>query len=326
MKAILSIDGGGMRGLIPARFLAALETRAGEPCAELFDMVAGTSTGGILALGLTKPDPESTQPTEKPAFSAAQLVDLYAKEGARIFATSWTKQLAAGFGVAGAKYGAAGVEGVLGDYFGGVLLEEALVPTLVTSYDTLAPGPRFFKSWKKEDGDFRMVDVARATSAAPTYFPPKQLGDCCLIDGGVFANNPTLCAWADGPDLWSDRDVLVVSLGTGNTEQRVRPSGWGVAQWAQPLVTIFMDGASDAVDYQMREVARQSPGSSPTTPRYYRFQCDLPGVTHAMDDASPSTVAALTGIADQLVAKESASIGALALILSQRASLAPTRT
>lgn len=293
MKTILSIDGGGMRGILPALLLATLESKTGKRCYKLFDMIAGTSTGGILALALARPKTPGGSP-----YYAADLVDLYRTRGKDIFDRSAAYTIESGDGLAGPKYRASGIEAVLQQYFGDTKLSESLTPTLITSYDAAEPGPAIFKSWK--DPVNLMKDVARATSAAPTYFPPLQLGDGLFIDGGVFANNPSMCAWASASEIFGgDRDIMVVSVGTGNTEKKLDPRGWGLAKWAPSLVDIFMDGNSDTVDYQMKEVIGKLQW------RYFRFQVDLGSVTDAMDDASPKTVNALMGLAQQMLLNNS---------------------
>lgn len=300
MKALLSIDGGGMRGVIPARFLAALEERTGKLCHQLFDLIAGTSTGGILALGLAKP------------YRAQDLVGLYQQKGPTIFARSLEHEAVTLNGMAGPKYPADGIESVLASYFGTTLISAALTPVLVTGYDCQLPGPSEFTSWRTVA---MMRDVARATSAAPTFFPPLKLGGSIFVDGGVFANNPTMRAltkmrelWGPHPDpdlSWYD-DVLVVSLGTGNTEKKFDPSSWGLVDWARMLATTFMDGNADVVADEVRD----------SVGPYYRFQTELAGVTSDMDDASSGTVSALIGLADAMVAANAQLIDSLATRLT----------
>lgn len=304
MKTILSIYGGGMRGLIPARFCdIAVEQRLGKSCAEVFGMGAGTSTGGILALGLMCPGANG-----KPKYTAAQLVDLYRKEGGRIFSRSPGHIIATADGASGPKYPSAGVEGVLHDYFGDVRLSEALRPTLVTSFDTQAPDDAFFKSYAPDASRYFMRDVARATSAAPTYFDPLQAAERILIDGGVSANNPAMCAWADADEALGTRDnLLLVSLGTGETLPKCNPVGWGVVQWLKYLAALLMTGASDAAEYQAKRAFPPVAGQR----RYFRFQCSLDGVPQEMDDASPSTVAALLKRADDMIVANAAAIDEL---------------
>src|SRR5215475_13137622 len=126
---VLSIDGGGIRGLIPAAFLDQLEQRTGRRVFELFDYVAGTSTGGILALGLGANRPAGAAP-----YSARELIGLYQTQGPRIFSRGFLHRLVSLGGFNGAKYPADGVEGVLRTYFGDRRLKDARTNLLVTAY------------------------------------------------------------------------------------------------------------------------------------------------------------------------------------------------
>jgi uncharacterized protein len=199
---VLSIDGGGIRGIIPAMVLGEIEDRTGKPASELFDLIAGTSTGGILALGLAKP----TVGSNKPQYKAEELAELYEKEGGRIFSRSvWHRTRALGSTLE-EKYPSEGIEGVLDEYFGETRLQDALTNVLVAAYEIERRIPWFFRSERAKeriDYDFPMKQVARATSAAPTYFEPVKIGAegssdyYALIDGGVFANNPALCAYVE---------------------------------------------------------------------------------------------------------------------------------
>ena len=112
MRKVLSIDGGGIRGIIPAMVLAEIEARTGKRSAEMFDLVAGTSTGGILALGLTKPEQDGG-----PEYSAERLIELYDGEGGRIFHIPTWHRLRSGWGVAEEKYPSEGIEEVAKRYF-----------------------------------------------------------------------------------------------------------------------------------------------------------------------------------------------------------------
>jgi len=311
--SVLSLDGGGIRGVISARVVEALERRTGMPACHLFDMVAGTSTGGIIALGLTRPAPDG----KGPMYSATQLLDLYRTRGPRIFSRSLGHRLVSAGGLAGPKYPADGIESILRDYFGTTRIREALTPVLVTSYDTAAASPYFFKSYRamsdlQPAGDYPMWQAARATSAAPTFFPPLSLkpvdpseADKCLVDGGVFANNPAMCALADAYKLYRDSrlPVLVVSVGTGNDDLRLLyrdAKGRGLLTWAVPILKIVFDGVSDTVDYQAEEMADH----------YYRFQED--SVAEQMDDASPEAIQRLLAAADRLIGEKESSLNELA--------------
>jgi uncharacterized protein len=321
---VLSLDGGGIRGLIPARIVEALERRTGVPACRMFDMIAGTSTGGIIALGLTRPSASGP----KPMYSATELVDLYRTQGAKIFHRSLGHLLWSVDGLAGPKYSSDGIEPVLKDYFGTTRIREALTSVLVTSYDTAAASPYFFKSYRAssasgsgtQDDDYLMWQVARATSAAPTYFPPFRLksldpsaADKSLLDGGVFANNPAMCALADAYKLFRDFDMpaLVVSVGTGNDDLRLvynDVKGRGLLSWALPILKVVFDGVSDSVDYEAQEMADE----------YYRFQED--SVAEQLDDASPEAVQRLLAAADALIAKRDSDLTVLAKVLMDNLS------
>ena len=127
---ILSLDGGGIRGVIPATVLAAMERELGQPIASSFDMIAGTSTGGILALALTIPGADG-----RPRYSPADIVKMYVDEGPSIFHASPWEKLARLGNLNGPKYGCSGIEGVLKQYFGDARLKDALTDVLITAYE-----------------------------------------------------------------------------------------------------------------------------------------------------------------------------------------------
>ena len=172
---ILSIDGGGIRGIIPALVLYEIEKRTGQPIAKLFDLIAGTSTGGILALGLVKPNKNGT-----PQYSAKNLEELYENEGKTIFSSTICHKIKSLDGLLDEKYPSSRIESVLKKYFGDTHLSEALTNIIVPSYEIEQRTPWFFKSFNakdtnKKNEDFLMRQVARATSAAPTYFEPCKI-------------------------------------------------------------------------------------------------------------------------------------------------------
>ncbi|MFQ5680799.1 MAG: patatin-like phospholipase family protein [Candidatus Omnitrophota bacterium] len=316
---ILSIDGGGIRGIIPATILARIEKRTQRPISELFDIVAGTSTGGILALSLTQPGAD-----KKPRYSAQELVRLYQDEGPNIFSRSFWHKLKSPGNLLEEKYPAAGIEGVLGKHFGLARLKDALTDTIITAYDLERRAAFFFKSHKaKEDKeyDFLLKDVARATSSAPTFFEPVKIAKnerdyYAMVDGGVFANNPAMCAYAEAlnkyPDIPRD-NFLLVSLGTGEATRRIAfdaAKRWGSAQWARPLLGVMFDGISDTIDYQLRRIFSSSPEN------YCRFQASLYQGNEDMDDVSPENLRALKILGEELAEKETQALDKICRRLS----------
>lgn len=299
---ILAIDGGGIRGLIPALVLAELERRAGRRAFELFDLIAGTSTGGILACALCAPDP----------LPATELVKLYEEEGPRIFDRSLFQRIRSADGLLDEKYDDAALDRALERFLSHKLLSETRPDLIVPAYDTALPGPYFFKTSKAketpETDDFRLSIVARATSAAPTYFEPVGDREKALVDGGVFAVNPAMCALAEvlNRDDVRPRDVVLLSLGTGQrTHKRTfeEIKDWGLAKWARPILDVVFDGVSDAVDYQLERVL--------TTERYWRLQVELTLASDDLDDASEDNLRKLRSQAEDLIRDQSGKLDAV---------------
>ena len=309
---VLSIDGGGIRGIIPAMVLAEIEKRTGKHIAELFHLIAGTSTGGIIGLALTKPGTNG-----KPAYKAEQLIELYEEKCEDIFPHRDKSKFHLFSRFRDIKYPSEGIESVFQEYFGSTTLRESLTDVLVTSYDFERQKPMFFKSSsarRSPERNFQMKDAARATSSVPVYFEPMKLETesieeyYALVDGLLFAGNPTLCAYAeakgDHPDT---RDILVVSLGTGRAKHRqiyeeVRE--WGLLQWGRNILDMMLQGTSMAVDYQMRQLLPTHGDSS----MYYRFQTKLDKVNEAMDDTDPTNIRILKLIAEEMIIENATQI------------------
>jgi patatin-like phospholipase/acyl hydrolase len=279
----LAIDGGGIRGLIPALVLAEIERRTGRAIATMVDLFAGTSTGGIIACGLAKPDP----------MPAAEIAALYETDGPKIFDRSVLKIIRSANGYLDERYDSAGLVEVLHRHLGDARLTDATTPVLLTVYDLEARQALLLR-----DDDVSMVDAAHATSAAPTYFEPVRLGARTLVDGGVFAINPAVFAYIET----RAEPELLLSLGTGS---HTRPlpyqdvKDWGRLEWAEPIIDVVFDGSADAVDAQLQTL---------TGDRYIRLQTRLEEASDDLDDTSPENLAALRREAERLIAARDADI------------------
>ncbi|RKQ50712.1 patatin-like phospholipase/acyl hydrolase [Roseivirga pacifica] len=312
---ILSIDGGGIRGIIPGTILNYIESeiqkRTNNPDSRLadhFDLVAGTSTGGILTCTYLMCDENGQS-----KYSAADALNIYLERGGDIFSLSFWRKLWTIFGIRRPKYSVDALESALHDYFGDTMTADLKRPCIITSYDIRDRKAVFFN---KVDGvnnpvrNYKVKDVARATSAAPTYFKPARIKSAIdaplvLVDGGVFANNPTLCAYAEARTLDfgkqdtpgdiafpSAEDMFVLSLGTGTEQEPYyydKAKNWGMVSWIQPIIDIMMSGNSETVDYQLKQMfkAVKKQGS------YHRIQPSLHNAKSQMDDVSPQNLNAL---------------------------------
>ncbi|HCT83881.1 MAG: patatin [Candidatus Margulisiibacteriota bacterium] len=311
---VLSIAGGGIRGIIPAIVLCEIEKRAKNRAAKLFDLIAGTSTGGILALGITKPHPGKPEPE----FSAKDLVNLYENEGESIFPGSLFNELR---GWICTKYGCAGIEKVLNKYFQDTYLSKSITDVFITSYETETRKPFFFDSKKAKkdiEYDFFMKDVARSTSAAPTYFSPayiktaSTLGHYTLLDGGLYANNPAMCAYVEALKRFpeNDMDITLVSLGTGIMHHTLfydKIKSYGKLGWARLIMDVVSDGINETVDYQLKKILPEN---------FYSFQVNLSDASESMDDASVNNIQKLKVMAQELIYKEDKKLDSLIDILN----------
>ena len=258
---ILSLDGGGIRGIITAIILQRLNAEVGlTGWLDSTDLIAGTSTGGLLALGLSYGLP--------PEF----IRNVYETKGAEIFDDSWLDNLVDLGKIAGADYDIKNLERELKTMFGKTTLAQLKRRVLITAFDLDNESKKkSSRTWKPKlfhnfpggdsDGSELAYKVGLYTSAAPTFFPSVD----GYIDGGVYATNPSMCALAQSQD--SDfkarpslADVVLLSLGTGTSLLYIegKELDWGYAQWAKQLISLMLDGTSGIADYQCKQILGDS--------------------------------------------------------------------
>lgn len=309
---ILSIDGGGIRGIIPAMILAEIEKRTEYPISSMFNLISGTSTGGIIALGLT-----CSNEKREPKYSASDIVTFYENKGPQIFNRTLLRKIMALGNLIDEKYSAKSFEQILLEFFGDTRLCEANPNVIIPAYEIERRIPWFFKSSKAKvvnKYDFFMRDVARATAAAPTYFEPSKIETNDLadyysfIDGGVFANNPTMNAYVEAKSLYPNaKNFFVVSLGTGEFTKPLdykKAKNWGVSGWAVPLLSVTYHGISSSVDYEMENLLPDIQNND----YYYRLQPKLNKFNDVMDDASEDNIRNLILLSEELIRKENTTI------------------
>ncbi|MEH1889744.1 MAG: patatin-like phospholipase family protein [Nostoc sp.] len=343
---ILSIDGGGIRGIIPALLLAEIERRTQKPIFSLFDLITGTSSGGILALGLTKPRLSSDVSNNLPVaeYTAEDLLQLFLEYGVEIFYEPLFERLLGPLEdiFLQPKYPSESREEIFRQYFGNASLENNLKEVFVTSYDIEQRIPIFFtnqlekqqiesKNFQKLCGGFSLLDAALATSATPTYFAPHRIVNSynssivyTLIDGGVFANNPAHLAILEAQisskrkaqKVLNTEDILVVSLGTGSLTS-VYPykevKNWGLLQWGRPLLNIMFDGGSEVVAGELEQLFE--PTDKEAKSFYYRFQTLLDSELEEIDNTKLQNTRQLQAIAHRLISNKSQQIDELCSLL-----------
>ncbi len=340
---VLTIDGGGIRGIIPALVLEYLETFTKRPTAQLFDAIVGTSTGGILALGLAVPGFDGM-----PAYAASDLAFLYPLWGKRLFPSGGTptfRERGAGRGDTSAErmgnaartfgsvkgdnpnyarhpsHTSANFMDALEAYFGPVTLSQALLEVVVTSFDATNGRPFLFSRMAartRPEMDFEMRVAARATSAAPTYLPQPitldRIASVELIDGGVWANNPVVLGYHEAVRIAAERgltadNVLVVSLGTGSLQTNA-------AAFMDKWFDAFRRAAQMAADTDVDDFLIDHQLGSATPKRYWRFQTSDAAAVGHMDDTTQERIKSLVFAAHALIEENVEELDRLGTLLT----------
>jgi patatin-like phospholipase/acyl hydrolase len=289
---VLSLDGGGIRGIIEAVILVELEKDLNLPIAEIFDLVAGSSTGGIIALGLVK-----DSGLHRPLYSAKDLLNVYLNHGDQVFHASIYHRIKTLYGFLGPKYESASLKNLLVTYLGDAKLSEALKPTIITGYDVEGEiGVEFSSEQARlfsDTIDCRMCDLALATSAAPIFFdtPCLELSCICLnavMDGGIYKNNPALLAYLNAKEIYPNRTIEVYSFGTGrihaeNNEKVL--NGRGLWHWLPPLIFHKQIGDIEGDNVVLDRILNQSEQRN-----FFRLDVRIDRAHRRMDNILPENI------------------------------------
>lgn len=269
MYRILSFDGGGIRGLLSVRLLERLEEQMPR-FLEKVDLFAGTSIGGIVALGLAS------------GFPVRGMSSMFNEVGRRTFSRHGYASRLRSSNLTGPKFSVGPLEDELSALFGQKTLSDLPKSVMVTSFNVDNKGskgrprswaPKIFHNLDEKTGDLDVLcsEVALCTSAAPTYFPSHD----GYIDGGIAANNPSMCAYALARNWTRERgipleEIAVLSVGTGESNRYIEEDTriWGILDWSKVIMPLLMDAPSKVVDYQCRAILGDM---------YFRMNAVLPG-------------------------------------------------
>ncbi|KAK6938712.1 Patatin-like phospholipase domain [Dillenia turbinata] len=340
LVTILSIDGGGIRGIVPGTILAFLESELqkldgdGARLADYFDIISGTSTGGLVTAMLTAPDDKN-----RPLFSAKDINPFYFENCPKIFPQSGKGLFSNEMQMihdmtSGPKYDGKYLHSLLREKLGNTKLHQTLTNVAIPTFDIKTLQPTIFSSYEvksKPSMDALMSDICIGTSAAPTYLPAHyfetndetgKVRGFNLVDGGVAANNPTLIAMAEvakeiirhGPDYPAVQPLdytrlLVISLGTGTAKIEGKYTAeeaakWGILGWLTcngcPLIDTFSQASADIVDLLLSVVFQALHSES----NYLRIQDDtLTGTLSSMDAATKENMENLVKVGEALLKK-----------------------
>ncbi|KAK9941140.1 hypothetical protein M0R45_017766 [Rubus argutus] len=328
---ILSIDGGGVRGIIPGTILSNLEFQLrvldGDDArlVDYFDVIAGTSTGGLVTAMLTAPNENN-----RPLFRADQIVPFYLRHCPEIFPPSTISLLT---GLAGPKYDGEKLREIVREKLGDRRLDQTLTNVVIPTYDIMLLQPAIFSTYDLKrtiEVPALLSDICIATSAAPTFLPPHSFKsntrEYHLIDGAIAANNPALVALTEvtkeirfkNPDYLSPMGenpdfsptgknrFLVISLGTGSTKSRrtynaTEAADWGMLGWIKPLlIDFFLEASSDMVDIHLSTLFQALSSEE----YYLRIQDDeLSDELNALDNATEENLRKLADVGKNLLKK-----------------------
>lgn len=295
---ILSIDGGGIRGMLPIQILTHIEEELGCKIGEVFDCIAGTSIGGILALSLAAPDPN--QPS-KPKFSAKELAAFIEKEGPVVFEKTTLQSIKSIEGIRTPKYLNENLKKLLKAQFGDSTIEDTVTDVLIPSYDLAKGKTTLFCHFNREKSKkpYLMRDVGIATAAAPIYFPSHSIQDLNLVDGGLSANNPSLLAYIKAAGhIDPNRDIFILSLGTGEMKiKAISPAEsehYGMIQWLPMIFDVIFKTTEEMLTLQFKLLKHVA--NVPLT--VLRFQPLLKNASQEqLDNATPENIQSLKKIA-----------------------------
>lgn len=343
-RYILSIDGGGMRGIIPAYIIGRLDEliRAegdDRPFYSHFDLIAGTSTGGLLAIGLSCPQEGSALRKDegrnipvyrkrsafrKPVFEGmitrevdpASLEDIYLENGSRIFPSSGRNILTHIGQFFSDKYDVRPFENFLKDTLSDLPLDSLKVPTVLVSFSTTSSSIYVFRSW--DSHGFLLREAARATTAAPMYFPAAVLEDrttgerLVLSDGGLGANNPALVAYVEAQRLYPEaKNFKILSLSTCKNPYSFDPTKTtgGVTGWVTSITRLYSSAQENSVGEYLKCIKNVE---------YTRIYSRILDKRIALDDTSPESLGILRQKAEQVYANQEDELKAFARALAAK--------
>lgn len=306
---ILSIDGGGIKGLYSASILASLELKTGKSITDHFDMICGTSTGGLIAIGLAN------------GMSAKSLVDLYTTKGSLIFPTS-NNRFVRSFQNSykslkqiffSNKHSVKPLKRILEDLFGDKTMNDANNLLCIPSFNLTNGQPKVFKKSGSQtelfvDNNIKLVDIALATSAAPSYYPVHEHNNFLYTDGGVWANNPSLCGLLEAIDYYVGEGKEFDDFSILSISSITNPNGWvstsnkskSIIGWKEKMFQTALDGQSYFTDYFLLKIVPK------INPKGKYFRIKSPELSKAqmniitMDRADKKTLSTIQSLGNQV--------------------------
>lgn len=278
MKIILALDGGGIRGIVPATILDYLEKKINQikgtktiKIGSYMDLIGGTSTGSIVGSLMLLPCEENSS---VPKYTMEKISEMYIEMGPGVFKSHFWHNVKTLWGLFGPKFPASNIEPELLQMLGHNKLKDLVKPCLFNAYDIDKRRANVYTNHDagQKYSDYYVKDIIRGSTSIPAYFPPAHFNvgieENTLVDGGVFANNPAMVSYIEAIKeigkkkgkgrRKSPHNILVISLGTGMSKRTSFSYGkskkWGMVRWVFPILDVLLSGSSDVVDYEMEKL------------------------------------------------------------------------
>lgn len=274
-KIIVTVDGGGIRGIVPATILMFLEEiirkrlqNESFKISKFIDFLGGTSTGSIVTSLMSITDENG-----EPKYSMSEIMEMYMALGPKVFKKSFWHKIKTLWGLTGPSFQSSNIEGYLKEMYGDVKMKDIKIPCLFTAYDIDKRRIHIFTNKDKSGkyGEYLIRDIVRGSTSIPAYFSPAHFSvnedENTLVDGGVFANNPALVTLMEisktpfggkSPGILTPNDVIFISFGTGEANLKKFPynkvKGWGFTKWLFPVLDVLLSSSKDSVNYQMNGI------------------------------------------------------------------------
>lgn len=316
---ILTIDGGGARGIIPLYVLQYLEKKTGKPIADLFDVFAGTSTGGIIVAGLTKP--------ANGRLSAHELLNIYNQSLPKIFHRTLWYRIKTADGFLAPSYNSYYRDEMVDTFAQNVKLSQLVKNVILCSYSLSEQSPKFFTNWdaqKSAENDYFISDLVKGGSSPLTIFPPYNVYNVpktkldVLVDAATYLSNPVLQTYIKVRHFYPHRKIVIVSLGTGDMKfilpkkHDITHDNWGIIQSSQILIISSMHASSQIASRAVLDLYQ-----TPTSPEiaYFRFDTNINNEDYNPFASDTKTIDKLNEYGQNLVEKHKKQLDEVAAIL-----------
>lgn len=275
-KRYLAIDGGGTKAIVSLVYLSYLEYQLSTPIVKIFDLMAGSSSGGILAAALALPHPDDIhlpKEEQRPKFTVNELMAMYLDMSNKVFRCNLGNSIMNLWGLLGPRYDSSRLEEFLDEEFDSVKGKELLTEVMTTAYNLDLHQPSAFNSRSEDHRDLLVKEMVMATTAAPTYFSPHEIkGLGRFVDGAIFAPTPAIWLLMGLERLFSSKpedlgeeimNTTLVSIGTSSLNPSLSnrydgAEGWGLLKWVMSIFEVFDDGVTDTIDRQIKALLKDN--------------------------------------------------------------------